>query len=237
VLAKKLTCVGIAFLPDAFGVVTERDTGRILSSARHRPHDRQPHGPRVQRLSDVAHGGDGGLLGITVSPKYKTDKSVYVYYSTDKDNGSPGSRSRQAAADLHRHPARHGEQRRRPGVRPGRLSVRRTGDVTAAGTQAQSAKSLGARSCGSPRLASRRRETRKVPRSSRPVPQRAGLAWDPSGRMYASESNQKTYGELNLIRPGRNYGFPRAEAPAPRQAHQPRGELADRRLVVLRGGR
>jgi glucose/arabinose dehydrogenase len=37
------------------------------------------------------------------------------------------------------------------------------------------------------------------------------MAWDAAKRMYASESNQKRFGELNLIGKGRNYGYPKAE--------------------------
>ena len=40
----------------------------------------------VQRLSEVDGGGEGGLLGIAVSPAYARDGLVYVYYTTGEDN-------------------------------------------------------------------------------------------------------------------------------------------------------
>ncbi|TWH33954.1 glucose/sorbosone dehydrogenase [Isoptericola variabilis J7] len=40
-----------------------------------------------------------------------------------------------------------------------------------------------------------------------------GLGWDAVGTMYASEFGARTYDELNVIRPGGNYGWPDAEGP------------------------
>ncbi len=38
-----------------------------------------------------------------------------------------------------------------------------------------------------------------------------GLAWDSAGRLWSSEFGQNTFDEVNLIEPGRNYGWPNVE--------------------------
>src|SRR4051795_829109 len=73
---------GIAFLPNGDALVSERTTGRIL---------RIPHGggrPHVaMRVPGVeVDAGEGGLLGLAVSPHYASDKLVYAYFTTVQDN-------------------------------------------------------------------------------------------------------------------------------------------------------
>jgi glucose/arabinose dehydrogenase len=213
VLAKGLEVPwGMAFLPNGGALVTERDTGRILQVGP----DSDANGltvTEVQRLAEVQASGDGGLLGIAVSPKYSSDRTVYVYYSTTKDNrigklvlknklqpivtGIPRSRDDNGGALA---------------FGPDGYLYAGTGDATT-GTQAQNPKSLGGKIL--------RMTTAGKPAPGNPIKNSLvwslghrnvqGLAWDKTKRMYATENGQPKNGELNVIVKGRNYGWAKAD--------------------------
>ncbi|WP_328461718.1 PQQ-dependent sugar dehydrogenase [Actinoplanes sp. NBC_00393] len=214
VLAKALEVPwGIAFLPDGSAVVTERDTARILKVGPESDAD----GLKVselQRLDEVQSSGDGGLLGIAVSPRYATDKTLYVYYSTDRDNRVGklviGGRLQPILTGIPRSVDNNGGAL---AFGPdGQLYVG-TGDGTPSGNQAGNPKSLGGKIL--------RISTSGKPAAGNPVKSSAvwssghrnvqGLSWDKSKRMYATESGQPRFGELNVITKGGNYGWPKAD--------------------------
>jgi glucose/arabinose dehydrogenase len=72
---------GLALLPDGSAVVGERDTGRILQVFPDRSPARQ-----LMVVPGVDAAGDGGLLGLAVSPTYPEDGLLYAYLSTAVDN-------------------------------------------------------------------------------------------------------------------------------------------------------
>ena len=61
-------------------LVGERTTGRILQVAK----DTEP--VLVAQIDGVDASGDGGLLGIALSPSYDEDGLIYAYVTTATDN-------------------------------------------------------------------------------------------------------------------------------------------------------
>ena len=71
---------GMAFLPDGSALVSERDSARLLQI-------RPGSTPTVvATVGGVVPGGEGGLLGIAVSPTFATDNLVYAYYTAASEN-------------------------------------------------------------------------------------------------------------------------------------------------------
>lgn len=207
---------GMAFLPDGAALVTERDTGRILEIGP----DSNADGLTIteaQRLAEVQASGDGGLLGIAVSPKYESDKTVYVYYSTAKDNRigklTLGGKLTPILTGIPRSVDANGGAL---AFGPDNFLYAGTGDGTSAGTLAQDPKSLGGKIL--------RMTTAGKPAPGNPVATSLvwssghhnvqGITWDKTKRMYATETGQKKSGELNVIVKGKNYGWPKADGAA-----------------------
>jgi glucose/arabinose dehydrogenase len=72
---------GLVLLPDGSAIVAERDTGRLFQVFA----DRSP-ARLLMTVPGVDTAGDGGLLGLAVSPTYLEDGLLYAYLSTATDN-------------------------------------------------------------------------------------------------------------------------------------------------------
>ena len=200
---------GIAFLPGGDALVSERTTGRIWRISR----DGSPK-RTVMRVPGVdTDSGEGGLLGLAVSPSYASDGLVYAYFTSDTDNRivrfQLGGGLRPVLTGIRRGDIHDGG---RIAFGPdGKLyaSVGETGD----GELAQDPGSLNGKIL-------RMNPDGSVP-GDNPFADSLvwtlghrnveGLAWDSSGRLWASEFGQNEFDELNLIRRGRNYGWPEVE--------------------------
>jgi glucose/arabinose dehydrogenase len=72
---------GLAFLPNGDAVVTERDSAKVLviSGSDHEVTE-------VGSIGEAAPQGEGGLLGVAVSPAFDQDQKLYFYVSSEDDN-------------------------------------------------------------------------------------------------------------------------------------------------------
>ncbi|RCG32233.1 PQQ-dependent sugar dehydrogenase [Sphaerisporangium album] len=199
----------IAFLPGGDALVTERDTARLL---RVTPSGRVSE---VGVIEGVAPGGEGGLLGVAVSPKFARDHYVFVYFTAAAANHIVRYRYDTALSD----PVTILDGIPKGGIHNGgRLAFGPDGYLYAsAGEAGDRPLSQGLGSLGGKIL--------RMTVDGRPAPGNPfdsviwsyghrnvqGLAWDPSGRMYATEFGQNTYDEVNLIQKGHNYGWPEVE--------------------------
>ncbi|GIF03021.1 oxidoreductase [Actinoplanes siamensis] len=217
VLAKGLEVPwGIAFLPDGSALVTERDTARILKVGP----DSDADGLEVTeaaRLAEVRASGDGGLLGIAVSPKYTSDKTIFVYYSTATDNRIGklvlGQAPEPILTGIPRSPQQNGGAL---AFGPDGYLYAGTGDGTSTGAQAQDPKSLGGKilrmtTAGRPAPGNPVKDSLVWSSGHRNVP---GLTWDKSRRMFATDNTQPKFSELNVVQKGKDYGWPKADGTA-----------------------
>ncbi|HJV32777.1 MAG TPA: PQQ-dependent sugar dehydrogenase [Patescibacteria group bacterium] len=207
----------IAFLPDGDLLVTERP-GRLKRIA--------PDGAvtEIKGVDDVREGGEGGLLGVAVHPRFATTGWIYLY-RTVTSGGAAKNRVDRYRLDGDALVERSTIIQNIPGAvyhdggelvfgGDDKLYVT-TGDATQ-GVLAQDPKSLAGKIL-------RLNDDGTIP-SDNPFgnavwsyghrnPQ--GLAWDAQGRLWATEHGrsgvQSGYDELNLIEPGKNYGWPDIE--------------------------
>ncbi|MGH7459928.1 MAG: PQQ-dependent sugar dehydrogenase [Longimicrobiales bacterium] len=71
----------IAFLPDGRMLITEKSGGLWLVT-------QQGARTQVANVPTVLHQGQGGLLGVYLSPNYATDRNVYLTFAEQGANGS-----------------------------------------------------------------------------------------------------------------------------------------------------
>jgi glucose/arabinose dehydrogenase len=201
----------IAFLPDGDALVSERDTGLIKRVT--------PDGDvtTVGKLPEVAPSSEGGLLGLAVSPDLDAEPYVYAYLSTESDNRLvrmrwDGERLGEQEVLLEGNPVGEFHDGGRLAFGPDGTLYITTGE-THEEELAQDLDSNGGKIL-------RLEPDGDIPPDN-PFPDSPvwsyghrnveGLAFDDSGRLWASEFGDATWDELNLIEPGLNYGWPLRE--------------------------
>jgi glucose/arabinose dehydrogenase len=205
---------GVAFLPDGSALVGERDSARILHIS---GTTGQPTLTELGTVPGVQPRGEGGLLGLAVSPDFATDQLVYAYFTSGDDNrivrmrldgDALGAPSPVFTGLPHANIHNGG----RIAFGPDGMLYATVGDA-AQPSRAQDwsyygGKVLRMTPTGQPAPGNPRPDSVVYTIGHR-NPQ--GLAWGPEGSLYEAEFGQNIEDEINLLLPGRNYGWPDAE--------------------------
>ncbi|GGU00689.1 PQQ-dependent sugar dehydrogenase [Streptomyces lateritius] len=204
---------GLAALPGGDLLVSSRDERTIT-----RVDARTGGKTRVGEVPGVVPRGEGGLMGLAWR-----DGWVYAYLTAESDNrivrmrygNGGGDRLGPPQVILSGIPKGVVHNGGRIAFGPDGMLYAGTGERGETGL-AQSVESLGGKIL--------RMTPEGKPAPGNPFPGSVvysyghrnvqGLAWDGDGRLWAAEFGQNTWDELNLIRPGANYGWPKAEGRA-----------------------
>jgi len=157
--------------------------------------------------------GEGGSLGLAVSPEFQRDGYVYAYYTTDQDNRVVRFKlGEEPEPILTGIPFNTYHDGGRIAFGPDGMLYIATGDAGDP-LSSQDRNSLAGKIL---RLTPGGSVPEDNPFPNSPVYSYGhrnveGLAWDERGRLYASEFGQDAFDEVNLIRPGENYGWPAFE--------------------------
>jgi glucose/arabinose dehydrogenase len=202
---------GLAPLSTGGALVSERDTALIKRV--------MPDGSvtTLGQVPGVVPDGEGGLMGIALSPSFADDQVLYAYFTAGNDNRVvrfPVAGDRIGAVT----PVVTGIPKARI-HNGGRILFGADGTLyIATGDAGDSGRAQNPDSSGGKIL----RVTRDgaVP-GDNPDPRSPnfslghrnvqGLGFDDDGRLWATELGQNSFDEVNLIRPGGNYGWPIVE--------------------------
>ncbi|WP_240528621.1 PQQ-dependent sugar dehydrogenase [Streptomyces humi] len=209
---------GLAPLPDGAGLlVSDRDDGTIS-----KVDEKTGKITELGTVSGVAAAGEGGLLGIALSPGFASDHMIYAYFTSASDNrivrmlwdGAKPAGEQLGAPDtvFKGIPKGFIHNGGRIAFGPDGMLYAGTGESGRRGL-AQDRKSLGGKIL--------RLTPEGDPAPGNPFPDSPvytyghrnvqGLAWDDRQRLFASEFGQDTWDELNAVKPGGDYGWPNAE--------------------------
>ena len=206
---------GLARLPDGSHLVSLRDEARIVHVATDGTVTRVPATGPDGRVPGVHPDGEGGLLGIALAPD--DPRTVYAYLTAADDNrvvrmSYSGNRLGPLTLVVSGIPKSGVHNGGRIAFGPDGMLYITTGDGSD-GAHSQDHTSLGGKIL---RVTPDGKPAPGNPDPRSPVWTAGhrhvqGIGWDSAGRMFASEFGQNTWDELNIIRPGSNYGWPVVE--------------------------
>ena len=231
----------MAFLRSGAALVGERGTGRLL---------RVTADGAVRTLGTVAGVvapsglGEGGLLGLALAPG--DEDTLFAYCTTASDNrvvrvdlsGGRVRRPRPVLTGIPTSTHHHG----------GRLLFDADGMLLVSTGDAEQAALAQDKGSLAGKVLRIRPDGRAAP--GNPFDNRTwsyghrnveGLAFDAGGRLWATEFGDKRADELNLVRPGRNYGWPQVEGrsgrpglTSPRATWSPTSSCSPAGLAITR---
>ncbi|MBT2531701.1 PQQ-dependent sugar dehydrogenase [Arthrobacter sp. ISL-48] len=199
------------FLPDGTAIISERGSARLKTVRDGKP-------ATIGQVPGVVPAGEGGLLGLALSPDFASDKYLYLYFTAAQDNRIARVKLQEKAEGSLSFgdpdviftgipkASTHNGGRIRFG--PDGFLYVGTGDSQRR-EQPQDPNALGGKIL-------------RLTHEGKPAPGNPfgnavyslghrnvqGLAWDSAGRFWASEFGPDVNDELNLIVPGGNYGWP-----------------------------
>ncbi len=210
---------GTYFAPDGqSALVTERDDK--VASGQFRVYKLSTTGGTKTLIGTVPNvvttNGEGGLLGVAFDPNWSTNHFVYFMHTASEGNriarmtynGSSLSAYTSIVTGIAKNRYHNGG---RLAFGPDGYLYATTGDAQD-GNNAQNKSSLNGKIL--------RMKTDGTPAPGNPFgtlvysyghrnPQ--GIAWDSQGRLWEAEFGNSMFDELNLIKPGLNYGWPICE--------------------------
>ncbi|OUD02210.1 glucose sorbosone dehydrogenase [Streptomyces swartbergensis] len=208
---------GLAPLPGGGLLVSSRDDGTIV-----RVDAKTGKKTELGEVPGVSAAGEGGLLGIALSPDYASDHMVYAYFTSASDNRivrmlydekKPSGEQLGAPDTVFRGiPKGFVHNGGRIEFGPDKMLYVGTGESGDTGLsqdkESEGGKILRLTPEGEPAPGNPFPDSPVYSYGHRNV---QGLAWDAKQRLFASEFGQDTWDELNAIKPGDNYGWPEAE--------------------------
>ncbi|MFE7132672.1 PQQ-dependent sugar dehydrogenase [Streptomyces sp. NPDC057638] len=203
---------GLSFLPDGSGVYTERNTFNVHRLTKSGQKTLLGKVPNSQTT-----GGEGGLMGVEISPSFATDR--YLYFLHTSTDGNRIARMRlETNNTLSGYTVLLGNMAKSRFHNGGRLRFGPDGKLYASMGDAQSSSTAQNRNSLNGKIL-RINQDGSIP-SDNPFgnavwsmghrnPQ--GIEFDSQGRLWQAEFGNSVMDEVNLIQKGGNYGWPNCE--------------------------
>ncbi|MEO3930257.1 PQQ-dependent sugar dehydrogenase [Micromonosporaceae bacterium B7E4] len=205
---------GLTFLPDGSALVSQRISGDIV---------RVPAGggtpQTVGAVPGVVASSEGGLLGIAASRDFATDRTVYASVSGAQENTIVALRVADDFRSLRQDRVLLDGIQTADRHHGGRIVIGPDGNLwigTGDAFEPESAADDAALNGKVLRISPDGSIPRDNPSPDSPIYSSGhrnvqGIAFGPDGTAYGSELGHRTWDEVNVLRPGQDYGWPETE--------------------------